>query len=89
MPSAFAPTSSRLRPALLLVVGLGVGARLAAQTLEDFETYVVPAVGYENTQVSYLDEHTITGSGQGPGLVASGCACSGNGGTWQWNGAGY
>jgi len=54
---------------------------------EDFESYVVATGNAENTGVFSIDDTTITGTGQGPGLVADGVTYRCNGGAgMQWNG---
>lgn len=55
-------------------------------SLETFESYVLPTSGgAENIGTVYLDDSTITGTGQGPGLVLSGAFYSCAGGSLQWN----
>ena len=57
--------------------------------IEDFEAYVVAVGGAENTGSLFLDDTTITGTGQGPGLVLGGCFYSCAAGSLQWNGDTY
>jgi len=66
------------------------GNTLAASLVDDFETYSVAVGSAENTLSSSIDDLTVTGTGQGPGLVADGCSYSaGTAGTIQWNGDTY
>ncbi|KAA3607303.1 MAG: hypothetical protein DWQ01_16550 [Planctomycetota bacterium] len=59
-------------------------------TLDDFEAYVVGVGGAENINSFVLDDTTVTGTGQGPGLVQDGStySCTGGNGL-QWNGDTY
>ena len=57
--------------------------------VEDFEAYTV-AIGFaENIGSLFLDETTITGTGQGPGLTLGDCFYSCAAGSLQWNGDTY
>lgn len=58
--------------------------------VEDFEAYVVPVGSAEGTGSNVIFEGTITGTGQGPGLVLPGCSyyCDVSG-QIQWNGDSY
>lgn len=58
--------------------------------VEDFEAYVVPVGSAELTGSTVIFEGTITGTGQGPGLVLPGCSyyCDTTG-QLQWNGDSY
>lgn len=57
--------------------------------IEDFEAYAISPSAAENIGSLYLDEFVITGTGQGPGLVASGAGYAATAGSLQWNGDGY
>jgi hypothetical protein len=58
--------------------------------VEDFEAYLIAAGSAENTGSSVIFDGTITGTGQGPGLVLPGCSyyCDASG-QIQWNGDAY
>jgi len=63
------------------------GPGTAPPVVDDFETYIVAVGNAEVIGSDMLDDLTITGTGQGPGLVADGCTYSaGAGGALQWNG---
>ena len=77
---------------VLLPVFLGLLATptAAAQSvIDDFETYSIASGSAETTGSISLDDTTITGTGQGPGLVSDGCTYSAYGGELQWNGDAY
>lgn len=75
-----------LSPLLLALVA----APAAAQSvIDDFETYAIGTSFAENTGSVSIDDTTVTGTGQGPGLVTDGCTYSAFGGEIQWNGDGY
>ena len=57
--------------------------------IEDFEAYSVGVGSAENIGSTFLDETTITGTGQGPGLTVAGTFYSCTGGSLQWNGDTY
>lgn len=65
------------------------GGRQGTASLEAFETYVVGFGSATNISSNVLDDSTVTGSGQGPGLVLPGCTYSCNGTGLQWNGDTY
>ncbi|MGB0954307.1 MAG: hypothetical protein ACPG31_13905, partial [Planctomycetota bacterium] len=76
----------------LLTLGL-VAALLStpasAQTTDDFELYVIGGGSAETIGVSALEDTTLTGTGQGPGLVNDGCTYNTTGTALQWNGVGW
>jgi hypothetical protein len=57
--------------------------------IEDFEAYAIGAGGAENISTLTLDSTTITGTGQGPGLVLPGVLFQCIAGSLQWNGDTY
>jgi len=57
-------------------------------TLEAFEAYGIANGKAEATGSTVINHTTITGTGQGPGLVLEGCTYSSAGGI-QWNGQSY
>jgi hypothetical protein len=62
-----------------------LGLQGGPATLEAFETYSVASGNAEGTGSFVIDDTTITGTGQGPGLVLDGCTYSCTTGI-QWNG---
>lgn len=54
--------------------------------VEGFEAYTVALGNAENIGSLFLDDTTITGTGQGPGLTLGGCFYSCTAGSLQWNG---
>lgn len=85
-------------PQLLPASGPPQGGSVAASdsttgglaVIENFETYVVPVGSSELTGSNVIYEGTITGTGQGPGLVLPGCSyyCSSTG-QLEWTGDSY
>jgi hypothetical protein len=75
---------------LLFSLGLAVAAssQLSAQVFDDFETYSLAYGGADTLGVYTLDSTTVTGTGQGPGLVAPGCSYDSQLGL-SWYGNGY
>lgn len=57
--------------------------------IEDFEAYSIGVGVAENIGSLALDSSTITGTGQGPGLVVPGAFFQCNAGSLQWNGDTY
>jgi len=57
--------------------------------IEDFEAYVVSVGSAENIGSLALDSSTVSGTGQGPGLVLPGVFFQANAGSLQWNGDTY
>lgn len=57
--------------------------------IEDFELYVIGVGSAENIGALSLDSTTVTGTAQGPGLVAAGVFYSANTNSMQWNGDTY
>lgn len=78
-----------MRSPLLTLLAAGLLAAAAGAQTDDFEAYVVGYGGAENIGSLVLDENTVTGTGQGPGLVADGCVYSCAGNSLQWNGPGW
>ncbi len=62
---------------------------LSGQTLDTFESYVVAFGGAEVTGNAFIDDTTITTTGQGPNLVADGCTYTSPASSIQWNGDSY
>lgn len=79
----------KLLSTLLVGTALLTTTHLSAQTTENFEAYVIAAGAAETIGSASLEDTTITGTGQGPLLVADGCTYSTTGATMQWNGDGY
>lgn len=73
----------------ILTVALCGTPALSAQTTDSFEAYSVGVGLAETIGVPLLNDTTVTGTGQGPGLVADGCTYSTTGATLQWNGDGW
>lgn len=88
LPSQLTHMRFPLLSCALLIAG---ATPLAAQTLDTFETYVVAFGGAELTGSTSMDDTTVTGTGQGPSLVADGCTYSSFPSTndLQWNGDTY
>lgn len=77
-----------MKTILTCLLGFALCSPLSSQTLDNFESYSVGAFGAEVIGTTSLDDTTITGTGQGPNLVADGCTYS-SGTDLQWNGNGF
>lgn len=66
-----------------------MNGRLNNTVVEDFESYNVPVGSAGTVGHLALDENTVSGDGQGPGLVLDGCSYSCNFNDLQWNGRDY